>query len=349
MTDDRVEEIISKFLLNTCQRRQLQNNQVTNEALCSVQFATERSPDDDEVILIPLTTGSIAEFYIQPMLSCVGDLDIMFHRNDELAIPAGTPPPTQLPAEFHSRVQVCDIIDSEFPGYVYLMSSYLLTECSDGGNYNAAVQRECLYLGYNMPCDMTHGPAYFSKWPIAVFTRRLAGSELSVDIVLCMRCLSWPPQAADWPTRQRNYGWPDSATVDRVVSNGCDLVHVAHRQCRQHDWMNTHQFRLSFSRAEVVLLNSWMPVQQIVYHVLRVIVKTERLLDITDNTGSKIFSNYHIKTLMLWACELKPGHWWTEDFNIVRICVELLHTLAVWLTDARCQHFHQQLQFVRPP
>ena len=25
--------------------------------------------------------------------------------------------------------------------------------------------------------------------------------------------------------------------------------------------------------------------------------------------------------------------------NVVRICVELLHTLAVWLTDARCQHY----------
>jgi len=25
--------------------------------------------------------------------------------------------------------------------------------------------------------------------------------------------------------------------------------------------------------------------------------------------------------------------------NLVRICVELLHTLAVWLTDARCQHY----------
>ena len=86
-------------------------------------------------------------------------------------------------------------------------------------------------------------------------------------------------------------------------------------------------------------LNSWMPVQQIVYHVLRLLMKTERLLDITDNTGSKMFSNYHIKTLMLWACELKPRHWWTEDLNIVRICVELLHTMAVWLIDARCQHY----------
>jgi len=62
-----------------------------------------------------MITGSVAEFYIEPMLSCVGDvgLDVMFHRSNELAIPAGTAPPTQLPDEFDSRVKVCEIVDSD--------------------------------------------------------------------------------------------------------------------------------------------------------------------------------------------------------------------------------------------
>jgi len=33
-------------------------------------------------------TGSIAEFYIEPMLSCIGDTDVMYHYSNELAIPA---------------------------------------------------------------------------------------------------------------------------------------------------------------------------------------------------------------------------------------------------------------------
>jgi len=159
-----------------------------------------------------------------------------------------------------------------------------------------------------------------------------------MDYVFCMRCLTWPPQAAVWPTRHRNYGWPDSATVDRVLNSGCDVVGVAHPRCRQDEWMSKRQWRLSFSRAEIVLLNSWMPVQQIVYHMLRVFVKTERLTASANSSGAGTLSNYHIKTLMLWACELKSRSWWTRDLNLVRICVELLHTLAVWLTDARCQH-----------
>jgi len=117
------------------------------------------------------------------------------------------------------------------------------------------------------------------------------------------------------------------------------VVRVAHRQCRQDEWMSKRQYRLSFSRAEIVLINSWMPVQQVVYHMLRYFIKTERLTDLADNSGAGTLSNYHIKTLMLWACELKPIRWWTENLNLVRICVELLHSLSVWLTDTRCPHY----------
>jgi len=73
--------------------------------------------------------------------------------------------------------------------------------------------------------------------------------------------------------------------------------------------------------------------------MLRYFVKTERLTDCADNSEAGTLSNYHIKTLMLWACELKPRSWWTENLNIVRICVELLHSLSVWLTDTRCPHY----------
>jgi len=67
------------------------------------------------------------------MLSHIGDIDIMFHRSNQLAIPEGYPPPTELPAQFYSHVKVSEIIDSEYPGYVYLGFSYLLSEDSDAG------------------------------------------------------------------------------------------------------------------------------------------------------------------------------------------------------------------------
>jgi len=329
-----VDDIVTEFFLNTCRLRPRYSKPVAQAIMRCAQIAAEQALDDEETAFIPLTTGSVAEFYIEPMLPHIGDIDVMCYCSTDLAIPRGYPAPTQLPAEFHSHVKILEIIDSDLPGYVYLKLRYLLTECVDEGKYNSVEYEGQGYLpNLSYPdgqSDSIHGPA--------VVTHQ-SGSLLSLDIVHCIRCLVWPPQAAGWQTRHRNHDWPDSATVDRVVSNGCDVVRVAHRQYKQREWMGSHQHRLSFSRAEIVLINSWMPVQQIVYHMLRVFMKTERLTE-SDNIATGLLSNYHIKTLMLWACEGKSRNWWTDDLSLVRICVQLLHIFGDWLTeDARCQHY----------
>jgi len=319
-----VSKIITTFLLNTCRLRPWLCQRDIQAAACYIEVATDHPKTDEDAAHIPLITESAAEFYIEPMLPLVGDIDVMYYLNSRLAIPRGHPPPTQLPAEFHNYVTVGEIIDSHLPGYVYLPIRYLLTQCIDDGKYNYTEYEEELYMSTrNSDGDVMnmHGPAVFNDYSHV--------SRLSVDVVNCIHCLLWPLQATDWPTRHRNYDWPDSATLDRVVNNGCDVVHVAHRRCRQDELM----WRLSFSRAEIVLINSWMPVQQIVYHLLRYFIKTERLTDCADNSGAGTLSNYHIKTLMLWACELKPRSWWTGNLNLVRICDKLLHTLSVCLVD----------------
>jgi len=86
-------------------------------------------------------------------------------------------------------------------------------------------------------------------------------------------------------------------------------------------------------------MKSWLPLQQIVYHLLRVFLKTERLTESADNSGSGTLSNYHIKTLMLWACELKPTSWWTDNFSFTAICADLLHILSLWLNQGYCPHY----------
>ena len=290
-----LDDVVTVFLLNTCRLCPRSTSRyAVNAALCCCISGTRQPDNEVDTERIPLTTGSVAEFYIEPILPHIGDIDVMFHFSTQLAIPRGHPPPTQLPAEFHNYVEVMEIIDSHLPGYVYLELRYLLTECSDDDNYNAVEYDSGQYLSNQRYSDVTniHGPAILMP----------ASDEsqmLSMDAVFCVRCLSWPLQAADWPTRHRNYGWPDSATLDRVISNGCDVVRVAHRLCRQNEWMSNHQWRLSFSRAEITLLNSWMKAQQIFYHMLRFFMKTEGLAEIRDSTGSKILSNYNIKTLML--------------------------------------------------
>jgi len=223
MNDERdLKLIVTKFLLNTCRLRQQLSLPVVQAAMVCVQAATKHPAEEAEGDRFPLTTGSVAEFYIEPMLPHIGDVDVMGHLSTQPAIPRGHPPPTQLPAEFHNYVQVYEIIDSHKPGYVYLQARYLLTECVDEDMYKAVEHAEEAYnlnISHNHTSDNIHGPA-------VVRTVR-SGFLSTVDAVQCVRCLLWPSQAADWSTRHRIYGWPDSATVDHVVSNGCDVVDVA--------------------------------------------------------------------------------------------------------------------------
>jgi len=188
-----------------------------------------------------------------------------------------------------------------------------------------------------------HGPAmsgmhssYFNE---TYKSKQRCFSLSSVDTVPCTRCFHWPLQASGWATRYRYHGWPDISTINRVVSNGCDLVGAVHPRCRQDEWMRRHQLRLSFSRAEVTLLNSWTPVQQVVYHMLRFVMKREVFEEKKDgdHDGPKL-SNYHIKTLMLWECEQQPQSCWSTGSYLVKLCSSLIYKLSDWVNDKCCQH-----------
>jgi len=133
--------------------------------------------------------------------------------------------------------------------------------------------------------------------------QRVAGSYLSTDTVFCIWCLLWPTQKP----LIGQHGWPDSVTILTVMSafsNGCDVVRAGHRKCKQLglEWNNKHQHRLSFSRAEIVLLNSWMPIQQIIYRMLRVFMKVGRWTSASDDTETQ--SYLAIITSKLWCCGL---------------------------------------------
>jgi len=168
-----VSEIVTNFLLNTCRLLPRVTERDIQAVMTGAILATRHPEDDEEVEFIPLTTGSVAEFYIEPMLPHVGDIDVMHHCNTQLAIPRGHPPPTQLPAEFHNYVKVAEIIDSHLPGYVYLQLSYLTRSTVDGKYYHVAFNKK-YYVTRNETTN--HGPA--------VFTDKSNTSHLSIDAVL---------------------------------------------------------------------------------------------------------------------------------------------------------------------
>jgi len=91
MTDERVvDEIVSKCLLNTCRLRPLLCIPVVIAAgRCAASVSN--AIDDTEAESIPQISGSTAEFYIEPLIPHIGDVDVMYHWSTQLAIPQGHP------------------------------------------------------------------------------------------------------------------------------------------------------------------------------------------------------------------------------------------------------------------
>ena len=138
----------------------------------------------------------------------------------------------------------------------------------------------------------------------------------SVDFVEIIECINWPDGIEEWLNSSPKSGWPGKELKQKVISSGCDiLIHT------KSDEKSHHVGSITFSKAEQILINSWNPVQQAVYHVLRIFYCAELKMYI-----DKIITNHWLKTLMLWKCEeSEPGDW-TES-NLIPICCELLQEL----------------------
>ena len=301
-------------------------------------------------------TGSASEFFIGTMLQNCNDVDIMFYMSHELVVPTRyhVPRYVQLPVEFHSseEIKLHEFVDIQIPCYCFIRFIGELRKSESDDSYTfAPVTDEYGYSEGEIAAeniDRQHGPALVNQE--AMKTRySIAGRRfqltLSKDEVQCFHCLEWPPQAAEWLLRVRGYDCPGTATIQRVVDSGCDLVSVAHRRYKHDVRARKRMRRISFSRAETVLLNSWTPTQQIVYHVLRYIVKNAGFIERTayasteqsEQSMNGIFHNYHLKTMMLWSCEQQSPQWWS--LSLVSILTKLLHILSLSLSYGECQHY----------
>jgi len=209
--EENLAEEVSEFLCQSYEELPTNHLQIV-----SYFRGHSRHPVDGiRCSVFPVVTGSTAEFRINPMLQCVGDADIMYHYSCELAIPAGHQPPTQLPADFDSRIKVFDIVNSHVPGYVHLRLTYVVSKRPTDGKYivierldrpGSVLSHECYVSAGIRRHGEIHGPSACMSRNIIPNWRPLRGingrtSMIITDTVPCVRCLEWPTQAVDWPTR----------------------------------------------------------------------------------------------------------------------------------------------------
>ena len=275
-------------------------------------------------------SGSSAEFYIVPAVACIEDFDLMLSRRDHIAVWDGS---TFDNIDVNETAKVLKIETSKCPnGYVQLRLIGRLQFNWNTEKYEYFVTNDITtYLSNSIDAAFDIAGLVI-QGPAAAYDMSEPSFFSKIDLVLSMRILGWPPATQSWISRDRNHAWPSNAIVSEVQRNGCDLVRVSHRD-HKNDRL---QWRYSFSRAEVTLIRSWTPIQQLVFHMLRYFVKLVIIRDWKDD--DKVICTYHIKTLMLWACERNPPVWWKSNCVIV-LCSELLDTLMKWIGKKQCPHY----------
>ena len=339
MADNYTPTVISNVIGNRCRTSKHELNlEMVWRSLDYIEI------DADELYYqTTQIVGSSAEIYIKPHLSCVGDLDIMVCQNEIVAYENNRKRTeedserTENELRYHYRLKNLEICyiepDENYHGYVSLKRRRKQKLQLGGWDIEVDLSPELLNIEHIFAGlePNYRKNAYFTNtyrkvgptWPSQFFNKK-------VEIVLCIKCVEWPTVADEWFHRAKN-GNLSEGVINHVYNTiGCDLVPVAHDDCQS----NEYQWRYSFSKAEVYLLNHWTREQQIIYHMLRYFLKKE-FKDVCSSGQNKVFSMYLIKTLMMWECENKPLEWWTSDCLIV-ICHKLLETFVDWISK---EHF----------
>ena len=164
-----------------------------------------------------------------------------------------------LPVEFHSsgEIELYEFVDIQIQCYVFLRLIGKLRKREGDDSYTFVPATD--EYDYAVP-EITAEDLSKRQGPARVFpdghtlTQFVAGrrveSIFSEDRVDCIRCLQWPSQSAEWLTRVRRYNRSDTATIQRVVGCGCDVVFTVQRRYKHDEWFKRRMHRISFLRAE---------------------------------------------------------------------------------------------------
>ena len=284
-----------------------------------------------------LLTGSFAEGFPDAVKS---DTDFMIVLNPDEILTSEWQQRLFLPLE-HAPAHLKVIIPKKYitsfkEKFQTISKFYSLLEASeDNALYISAEKVRKLNRTDFMPEGMNVEPpsaAWAStsneKTSPAHCLQSLDAKFATSDRVAALQCEGWPAIAKEWVTRKPRY-WPDEALVNKI-STGCFAI-VAKPSSDSGDVKK--EWRLSFSMAEIQMLQCLNQCQKKVYYLLRsvyVAYLKERV--------QGALTSYNIKTIMFWMTEEKPPTYWSEE-HIPEIFIEVFQKLHQSLKDRSCPHY----------
>lgn len=107
-------------------------------------FPRKPNCEKNERGVVKTCTGSAAELRIKPLLTCIGDVDIMFHYTDEIALPWNCLNlPTRKMKGMHSTLQLFLMVPlPDYPGYANMLGGGSLSWNTQMNSYHLVNQEK---------------------------------------------------------------------------------------------------------------------------------------------------------------------------------------------------------------
>ncbi|XP_062621902.1 uncharacterized protein LOC134283465, partial [Saccostrea cucullata] len=153
---------------------------------------------------------------------------------------------------------------------------------------------------------------------------------LEYDLAHCFASDFWPPPAASWI--DRCHSWPQPRVVREIIRSGCHFVATGHKLGNYED----HEWRISFSRAEQILVYSMNHTQFLTYGLLKLILK--EVINNGLGEGDKLLCSYHMKTAVFWVIQRNTVPHWCPQ-NLLLCFWECFKLILKWVYEGACPNF----------
>uniref|UniRef100_A0A8C2NPI9 Nucleotidyltransferase MB21D2 n=1 Tax=Capra hircus TaxID=9925 RepID=A0A8C2NPI9_CAPHI len=152
----------------------------------------------------------------------------------------------------------------------------------------------------------------------------VGSSRMLYDIVPVVSFKGWPAVAQSW--LMENHFWDGKITEEEVISGFYLVPACSYKGKKDNEW------RLSFARSEVQLKKCISSSLMQAYQACKAIII--KLL-----SRPKAISPYHLRSMMLWACDRLPANYLAQEDYAAHFLLGLIDDLQHCLVNKMCPNY----------
>ncbi|XP_071147371.1 uncharacterized protein [Mytilus edulis] len=218
--------------------------------------------------------------------------------------------------------------DDVKPGFTQLRLEYSRSqynlECCEEHNgkryFSSALWKGNLLLVGDDKGETIHGPCITDKTG-------------DLDFAYSLHCKTWISSAVNWITRSSR-SWPSHNVKQSIIKHGVLFVPIGVKGSPKEDL----EWRVSFSVAEKLLINTFTHTQLMCYALLKIILKD---VIANDSECKDLLCSYFLKTIIFWISEELPSSVscvWKPD-NLIPCFMRCFSRLVYCVEHSVCWHY----------